>query len=62
MYQDPAGQKGSGLIYAALERKLDGLRIQIFEWLTYPSARQAPPVPHSPQVLGDVLLAVARHL
>ena|SRR5947207_4988748 len=62
LYGDPPGQTGAGLTYAALDRTRDGLRIQAFEWLTYPSARRAPPMPHSPQVLSEALLAAARRL
>jgi hypothetical protein len=61
-YGDPPGQIGVGLTYAGIDRVTDGTRIQVFEWLTYPSSRAAPASPHSPEILGDALLLAAQRL
>jgi hypothetical protein len=55
----PAGESGTGLAYAGLERTMDGERLTLFEWLTYQRSLPIPTRPNAPQALADALLTAA---
>jgi hypothetical protein len=62
LYAAPPGQIGTGLAWANVERIADGMRLSLFEWLTYVPSADPPQRPHTPAALGDALLAAARRL